>query len=199
MSRSNQQWTEDLRVEQANALADLRESLLRNLQKAFSDRPRADDSFLEDVAQESLMRILEKLDTFKGRSRFLTWATTIAIRVAAGQLRRRRWKDISLEELTAEARFAPQQTIDPGASVAAQSHRSAILGAMHHAIEHELTDRQRTALLAELKGMPQDEIASQLGSTRNAVYKLTHDARKKLKKSLEAVGYSADDVMQSVS
>ncbi len=68
------------------------------------------------------------------------------------------------------------------------------LETLQHAIEHDLTDRQRTALLAELKGMPQDEIADQLGSNRNAIYKLTHDARKKLKKSLEAAGYTAEDV-----
>jgi RNA polymerase sigma-70 factor (ECF subfamily) len=42
--------------------------------------------------------------------------------------------------------------------------------------------------------MPQDEIANQLGSNRNAIYKLTHDARKRLKKCLEAAGYTAVDV-----
>ena len=65
---------------------------------------------------------------------------------------------------------------------------------MQSSIEHDLTEKQRTALLAELKGMPQDEIARQLGSNRNAIYKLTHDARKKLRAALEAAGYTALDV-----
>ena len=52
---------------------------------------------------------------------------------------------------------------------------------MYEIIRSELTEKQRTALLAELKGMPQDEIAKHLGSNRNALYKLTHDARRRLK------------------
>jgi RNA polymerase sigma-70 factor (ECF subfamily) len=65
---------------------------------------------------------------------------------------------------------------------------------MHRVIQNELTEKQKTALLAELKGMPQEEIVRHLGSNRNAVYKLTHDARKRLKQGLEAAGYGADDI-----
>jgi len=65
---------------------------------------------------------------------------------------------------------------------------------MQEVIDTRLTEKQRTALLAEMRGMPQEEIARHLGSNRNAVYKLTHDARKKLKRALEAAGYGADDV-----
>ena len=70
---------------------------------------------------------------------------------------------------------------------------------MQRVIKDQLTDRQRTALLAELKGMPQDEIARHLGSNRNAVYKLTHDARKKLKHGLEAAGYTAEDIVAAIA
>ena len=66
---------------------------------------------------------------------------------------------------------------------------------MQQVIQTDLTEKQRTALLAEIKGMPQDEIARHLGSNRNAVYKLTHDARKKLRKGLESAGYTAEDVV----
>jgi len=72
--------------------------------------------------------------------------------------------------------------------------RKAILEKMQALIESELTEKQRAALTAELKGMPQDEIARHLGSNRNAVYKLTHDARKRLKQALQAAGYVAEDV-----
>ena len=70
---------------------------------------------------------------------------------------------------------------------------------LRQVVDNELTDRQRYAIAAELRGMPQDEIARHLGSTRNAVYKLTHDARKKLKLELEAQGYSAADIHQAVA
>ena len=54
-------------------------------------------------------------------------------------------------------------------------------------------------MLAELKGMPQDEIAEQLGSSRNALYKLTHDARKKLKERLEVAGFTAEDLVATLA
>jgi len=65
---------------------------------------------------------------------------------------------------------------------------------MHGLIQNDLTEKQRVALLAELKEMPQDEIARHIGSNRNAVYKLTHDARKRLKQGFEAVGYEMTDI-----
>jgi RNA polymerase sigma-70 factor (ECF subfamily) len=68
---------------------------------------------------------------------------------------------------------------------------------MHRVIETDLTDRQRQALVAELRGMPQAEIALQMGLTRNALYKLTHDARQNLKRGLEAVGIGADEVRET--
>jgi RNA polymerase sigma-70 factor (ECF subfamily) len=61
-------------------------------------------------------------------------------------------------------------------------------------IQNGLTAKQRDALLAELRGMPQDEIARHLGSNRNALYKLTHDARNRLKRGLEAAGFTAEDI-----
>lgn len=195
MSRDNDNWVAELKAEQETALSDLRDALLRNLRKALSNRPRADDSFLEDAVQDSIIRILERMDQFEGRSRFLTWATSITIHVAMGELRRSRWKDVSLDEVLADAEFVPERAIDTTAAPDEQIERQSVLDAMRDLIENNLTDKQRTALLAELKGMPQDEIARHLGSNRNAIYKLTHDARKKLKQGLESAGYTAEDVV----
>ena len=195
MSRDNDNWVAELKAEQETALSDLRDALLRNLRKALSNRPRADDSFLEDAVQDSIIRILERMDQFEGRSRFLTWATSITIHVAMGELRRSRWKDVSLDEVLADAEFVPERAIDTTAAPDEQIERQSALDAMRDLIENNLTDKQRTALLAELKGMPQDEIARHLGSNRNAIYKLTHDARKKLKLGLESAGYTAEDVV----
>jgi RNA polymerase sigma-70 factor (ECF subfamily) len=194
MSRDNESWISELKQRRESAITDLRVVLLRNLRKALANRPGADNSFLEDAVQDSILRVMDRLDQFAGRSQFVTWATSIAIRVALGELRRSRWKDVSLDELTIDPRLTPELT----QSAAAPHERQAIWETIQHAIQHELTHRQRAALLAELKGMPQAEIADRLGSNRNAVYKLTHDARKKLKRALEAAGYTAEDIATTV-
>lgn len=197
MCRNDETWLTRLSSggpDQEEALSDLRDTLLRGLRRTFSGRALADDSFLEDVVQDSLVRILDRLQQFEGRSRFLTWATSIAIRVAMSDLRRRHWKDVSLDELIADSDFTPGTAIDDDSGPDTKLEQKAILDKMHAVIQSELTARQRTALLAELKGMPQDEIARHLGSNRNAVYKLTHDARKRLLLGLEAAGYEAADI-----
>ena len=197
MCRNDETWLTRLSSggpDQEAALSDLRDTLLRGLRRTFSSRAFADDSFLEDAVQDSLVRILDRLQQFEGRSRFLTWATSIAIRVAMSELRRRHWKDVSLDELMADSDFTPGTAIDDDSGPDTKLEQKAILDKMHAVIQSELTARQRMALLAELKGMPQDEIARHLGSNRNAVYKLTHDARKRLLLGLEAAGYEAADI-----
>jgi RNA polymerase sigma-70 factor (ECF subfamily) len=197
MSRENDAWLNDLRSggpKQHEAISELRAALIRGLRRALSSWPAANDAFLEDAVQDSLLRILERLTQFEGRSRFLTWATSIAIRVAMSELRRQRWKDVSLDELVSDAKFSPEGAREPSSGPEERWEQNALLEKMHALIESELTQRQRSALVAELRGMPQDEIARHLGSTRNAIYKLTHDARRRLKRGLESAGYDAADV-----
>ena len=193
IDRDNNLWISELCQRDSSAIHDLRALLLRNMRKAMADRPRVDDAFLEDSVQESLLRILDKLDQFTGRSRFMTWATSIAIRIAFSELRRSRWKDVSLEEIVAQGGFA-SEPIAPDKTSNSGSDEPSILAALQSLIDTELTDKQRQALLAELKGMPQDEIVRHLGSNRNAVYKLTHDARKKIRSGLESLGFTAADL-----
>ena len=198
MDRINETWLDHLQgcgPEQERALSDLRAALLRGLRRALSGHPHASEAFLEDVAQDALLRVLDRLGQFEGRSRFVTWATSITIRIAMSELRRRRWRDVALEDLVGpDGSFDRPEAPHGAAEPARASARRAILDQMYTVIRSELTDKQRSALLAELRGMPQDEIARHLGSTRNALYKLTHDARKRLKRGLEAAGYGAGDV-----
>jgi RNA polymerase sigma-70 factor (ECF subfamily) len=197
MDRDNETWLTHLSgtgPDQQEAFSDLREALLRGLRRAVSHRAGADDGLLEDVVQDSLVRILERLAQFEGRSKFLTWAMSVAIRVAMSELRRRRWMDVPLDEVVATADLAPGRTVDDGPGPLAQSEREAILATMQEVIQNGLTAKQRHALLAELQGMPLDEIARHLGSNRNALYKLTHDARKRLRRGLEAAGFTAEDI-----
>lgn len=201
MGRDNATWLRHLRSDgdvQDSALSDLREALLRGLQGVLSKR-RADESFLEDAVQDALLRILDRLDQFEGRSRFLTWATSIAVHVALSELRRSRWKDVSLEEATSGGDFTPQFAIETDSGPDLQWERKAILEQLYKLVESDLTEKQRTALLAELKGMPLMEIARHLGSNPNAVYKLTHDARRKLKQGLEAAGFTAADILAATA
>ena len=104
MSRDNDSWLVELKSEQESALTDLRDALLRNLRKALSNRPHADlIRFWKMRCRTRSSESSHRIDQFEGRSRFLTWATSIAIRVAMGELRRSRWKDVSLDEVVSDA------------------------------------------------------------------------------------------------
>jgi len=200
MSRDNETWLAHLKgdsTEQQAALSDLRAALIRGLRGALSGRALADDSFLQDVVQDSLLRILDRLPQFEGRSQFLTWATCVAIRVAMSELRRRQWKDVSFDDVVGDASFKSDRSVDNDLEPEARLEQKAMVEKMFDVIENELPEKQRAALLAELKEMPQDEIARHIGSNRNAVYKLTHDARKRLKRSLQAAGYEAADIREA--
>lgn len=173
------------------ALAELRRLLGRNLAAAFKD---AGSDFVDDVVQDAMLRILDKLDTFNHRSKFTTWATTIAVRVGYTELRRRQWKDVSLEQIVEQTGDDAITQTDTNPTPQAVLENRAVIEQLHLIIREKLTDRQRRALLAELGGMPQSEIGRLLGANRNAIYKLTHDARKRIKRELEELGYSAEDL-----
>lgn len=193
---NNNQWINSIKGDdqsQRIALSNLREKLIHNLRSSFAGSKNIDDSFIEDVAQESIIVILQRLDQFEGRSRFITWATSIAIRVAMTNLRRKYWSDISLDqylESSPEVSDEPDRINDQEVN----QERNNIIKQMMLIINSALTSRQRQALLAELNGVPQEEIARRLEMNRNAVYKLTHDARKRLKRELQNCGYGNTEI-----
>jgi RNA polymerase sigma-70 factor (ECF subfamily) len=195
-ARTNDTWIDDLRTpdKAEEAIADLRRLLLRGLARSLQARTYVDAAFLEDVVQQAVLRILDNLASFQGRSRFTTWAMTIAMRTAMSELRRQHWQDVSLESLTEQGELTPALVVDDTSGIYQQAAQQALFDCLRRLIDTELTAKQRTALLADLHGMPLEEIARQTGSNVNAVYKLLHDARKRLKHGLEAAGYSAEDV-----
>lgn len=196
--RDNNEWIAALRAEgplREAALSDLREVLLIGLKIALKSRLDFVDSLLDDFVQDSLVRILRSLNQFQNRSRFVTWATAIAIRVGLTELRKRRWRDVSLERLVADTGFVPSAATE----ASSDSERQPIIEAMYRIISSELTDKQRTVLLAEIKGMAQKEIARQMGSSQNALYKLSHDARQRLKQGLEKAGFTAQEFAITIS
>jgi RNA polymerase sigma-70 factor, ECF subfamily len=190
--RDNAEWIEALQTEgllREVALSDLRELLLIGLKTALKSRSDFKDSLLDDFVQDSLLRILRSLYQFQNRSQFVTWATAIALRVALTELRKRRWRDVSLEKLVADTGVEPSVNVEN----TTDSERQPIIEAMYRIISSDLTQKQRTVLLAEIKGMAQEEIAAQMGSSRNALYKLSHDARQRLKQGLEKAGFTAQE------
>ncbi len=178
-------------AQRAVALTELRGLLCAGLRRAF--RPAACDSaVLEDFAQEALLRISANIHSFRGDSRFLTWAMAIAVRVGLSELRRARWREVSFEAMV-EAGRLPQMELEPSA-LSLDPDAEKLARVVHLAIQDELTARQRQAIQAELGGVPPDELARRLGTSRNAVYKLVYDARARLKQAILRTGWSEEQV-----
>ncbi len=208
--RTNEEWIAALRADdeaQARALDDLRIRLQRSIYFYLSqDRSDLRDlaahelaQMAQDLAQDATLRVMDNLDRFRGESRFTTWANKIAIRLAISDLRRARYKDFSLDELTADGELLPASSrisaaTSPSPEKAAE--RDDVMLKIELALHEALTERQYQALVAvAMKGIPMDVLAERMGSNRNALYKLIHDARRKLKTHLEAQGMSTDYMM----
>ena len=203
--RSNRQWVADLQTKGSArdaAIADLRRILVAGLRRGLLRRVRgADREFdaqAEDFVQEALLKIIDQLDSFRGESRFVTWAHKIAVRTALTELRRKRWQDVSLDSLVAApADERPQEFADPAPGPAQLVDRKAVMDLLHRYIDQGLTERQRRALLAVgIYGMPLEEVARRMGSTRNAMYKLLHDARRSLQRKMTADGISREQLLR---
>ena len=177
----------------AAAVANLHVLLLRAARFEVSRRRpmlphlRGDD--LDDVAHEAaddaLVSVLARLDDFRGASRFTTWAYKFALLEAAVKLRRRSWqgREIPLEPETWSF-FA-----DQGSTPSDEAERNELLAAIRDGIATALTPHQRRVLVAlALNGVPIDVLAERLGSSRGALYKTLHDARRKLRGYLAASG-----------
>ena len=121
----------------------------------------------------------------------------IAVRRALTGLRKKCWRDVSLEQITSTSEGRAVEAVDSTLGPEQASLRSEMVEVMRRIMREQLTEKQYVALTAELNGMPQEEIGRQLGSNRNAVYKLTHDARRKLKAELEAAGFGADSLLEA--
>jgi RNA polymerase sigma-70 factor, ECF subfamily len=204
-ARENAEWLEDLRSEgmsRETALADLRALILKNLPYGLASYLSAEDpryeALAEETAQTTLLRVLDHLDTFEGRSRFTTWVYKISVRVALTELRRKRWENVSLDSLLDDEERPPPAglMVDPSPGPEAASEAADILAHIQKIMLEELTEKQRQAMLAvAVKGMPLEEVARRMDTNRNALYKLLHDARLRLKKRLLLEGMTTEDIL----
>lgn len=207
--RTNEQWLADLRSRDAAALADLRAHVRRSILYYLS-RERSDlrdlsgqelEQMADDLAQDATIRVMDNLENFRGESKFTTWANRIAVRIAISDLRRARYKDFSLDNITADGDLLPDSANlslnDTPPQPEAAVERDNVMDIIFQAMEDALTERQYQALVAvTLRGVPMDLVAEQMETNRNALYKLLHDARRKLKAHLEAQGLSIEYMMR---
>ena len=207
MQRENQTWLEDLRAtgeQQERALGDLRAILLRILPNVLarwlSPGSGHFEAFLEDVAQETLLRVLDRLDSFAGKSKFTTWVYTIAIRIALNELRLRKWSEVSLDFLEEDQQsesMPSERFAAPGVNPEVALEQKDAIQMIQHFMHQELTPRQRSVMMAvNVQGMPMDVVAERMNSNRNAIYKMMHDARLKLKRRLEREGLPPEELLK---
>lgn len=192
--RGNEAWLAALASSDAEALDELARRVRLGLARVLRGRAGVQDHDLDDFTQEALLRIVRDRGRFRGDSRFTTWALAVATRVAFTELRRRRVRETSVDPATGLEPAADAPGREPVSGPDATLARRDLLGELERLIATALTERQRFAIRAELAGRPTVEVAERLGTSTNALYKLTHDARRKLRARLLGAGYAADDL-----
>jgi RNA polymerase sigma-70 factor (ECF subfamily) len=149
------------------------------------------DDLALQAADDAFVAVMGKLHEFRGDSRFTTWAYKFALYEAAVRVRQRAWQH---REVTLE----PDSWLrlgDHGIGPAASYERTELLAAVREKIDSALTARQREVLVAlAVQGIPIDVLAARLGSTRGALYKTLHDARRSLRSHLAAAGYDLESI-----
>jgi RNA polymerase sigma-70 factor (ECF subfamily) len=207
--RTNADWLSDLRhagSAQTQALQELWDYLvsaaLAYLERRWGEWAGLEeaerDQLAEDLAQEALLEILNKLDTFRGESRFTTWACKFVINLVAEELRRRHWRNISLEARPTGKDLPPladvladEITPDPEKAL----EREQVWEILRRIIAEDLTARQRVVLIRlTIQDAPVEEVARELETPPNNIYKLLHDARKRLKRRLLDAGITPEYV-----
>jgi len=144
------------------------------------------DELAQEAADDAAVSVLRRLDDFRGESSFRTWAYKFALLEASVKVRRRAWRD---REVTLEPQdWESLAHAGPGPDDDAES--AALLEAVREGIQTALTERQRQVLVAAvLEGIPIDVLAERFGSNRNALYKVLHDARRRLREHVVAAGF----------
>ena len=200
LDQESAEWLRGLRAdgpEREQTVERLHALLLRVARgEAARRRGTLPDRALEDVddlcvqaASDALMAILDKLNTYRGAARFTTWAYKFAIYETSSRLRRHAWRQQKVEmddtiwDRLPDTAVAPLQRLE----------RNQLMAALERAIREQLTDRQRMIFQSvTAHDVPIDVLAERLASTRGAIYKTLHDARRKLRQALIEAGYGEE-------
>lgn len=201
--QTNEEWISALKPPPEDAaIQQLRKHLVKGLKASLYKYVDRDlDDFVEDIAQDSVLKILDKYDTFRGESKFTTWAMKVAVREGYSELRKKRYNDISLEKYS---------SYDPDEKDAVEieheqagpdqiTHESMLVQRVMKIMEEELTDKQQKVLqLLMIDQIPMTVVSEMMDSNRNAIYKLVHDARLKLKNRMEVEGINPEEILNEM-
>ena len=196
-NHSSDIWVEDLRADGRKrqlAVERLHALLVRAARFEVARRraglPALGGQELDDLAlqaaDDALVSVLRRLDDFRGESCFTTWAYKFALLEAAVKVRKRAWEG---REVSLEPEHWTGFAVD-GPTPHATAEQKELLARLQHLIAETLTPHQRQILVAiALNGVPIDVLAERLNTTRGALYKTLHDARRKLREQLEEETY----------
>ena len=207
---TNNEWVELLdRPADERAIKELRAFLIRGLKPALAKYvDRELEQFVEDTAQDALLKILDNIHSFRGESKLTTWAMKIAVREGLTVLRRKKWDNISLDDLrrpysdspNASGEIFSDKFASGDASPEQTTAQKMMVAKVQTIIDTILTERQRKAVTATLiHGLPVTVVAEKMGTNRNNLYKLVHDARKKIKNELEVQGIDPEEMLNELS
>ena len=146
------------------------------------------DDLAHQAADDAMLAILGKLGSFRGESRFTTWAYRFVMLEVSSKLGRHYWRHHPVEHLDAEDwdRLPDRLGAGPGEN----AEHAELVKAVRQAVDETLTDHQRRLFVAVvLNDVPLDALVARLGTNRNAVYKAIFDARRKIRGFLVANGY----------
>ena len=199
VDRESRAWIETLRatgVERTQALERLHDLLLR---AAHSEARRRRhlyteiggselDDLCQQAADDALVAVIGKLHGYRGASSFTTWAYGFAVFEVSVKLRRHAWRGRSIPTADDDATW--DRLAEAASGGQARLESAELLRALRQAVAEELTARQREVFVAvALNDVQIDVLAERLQSTRGAVYKVLHDARRKLRLRLEREGH----------
>lgn len=184
------------------AVQQLRMYLVKGLKASLYKYVDRDlDDFVEDIAQDSVLKILNKYETFRGDSKFTTWAMKIAVREGYSELRKKRYEDISLEQYSSYSRDEKEavEIEHEQAGPDQVTHESMMVKKVMDIMEEELTEKQKKVIqLLMIDQIPMTVVAERMDSNRNAIYKLVHDARMKLKNRMEVEGIDPEEIFNQM-
>lgn len=201
---TNEEWIEALQPPvDDEAVRQLRQQLIQGLKPAlhkYVDREL--DQFVEDVAQDALLKVLDNIDSFRGESKLTTWAMKIAVREGLTELRLKRYDDISIDDLKPDADSREVFSLSVASDDTSPDrslHESELVDKVMTIINEELTDKQKQAINALMvQGLPVPVVVKQMDTNRNALYKLVYDARSKIKNKLELEGIDPDEMLDKL-
>lgn len=205
---TNEEWVELLAPPaDERAIKELRRFLIRGLKPALAKYvDRELEQFVEDTAQDALLKILDNIHSFRGESKLTTWAMKIAVREGLTELRRKKWNDIAIDDLRGpnpdsnSSEIFSETFASNDASPEQEVAQKMVKEKVEAIIKNVLTKKQRTAITAIfIHGLPVTVVADKMDTNRNNLYKLVYDARKKIKNELEIQGIDPEEMLNELS